>query len=95
MAAGGGNDVWDQTLIKIFLFLIENFIWVFNCLPIGLWISTFQKQGFLKETEMLIETSFSSGSTMTFTMLKHHAAKVLLMSVTSQIYSLILPIMFE
>lgn len=42
---------------------------------------------------MLIEASFSSGSTMNFTMSKLHVAKVLLMSVTSQIYNLILPTM--
>lgn len=53
------------------------------------------KEGFLKETKMLIETSFSSGGTMSFTMLTLHAAKGLLMSATSQIYSLIPPIISE
>ena len=44
---------------------------------------------------MLIETSFPSGSTVSFTMLKLRAAKVLLMSVTSQTYSLTRTIMSE
>lgn len=44
---------------------------------------------------MLIETSFPSGSTRSFTMLKLRAAKVLLMSVTSRTYSLMRLIMSE